>query len=151
MIKHLFLVSLFFIPATLPAKETNVAVTEAEARAFCDKWLPNLVGGESSLNKLMTFYSENAVYEDPNVPEGLKGKPAVSDFLRTLLKKYPAWKFEIVSLYPTRKGFVLQYTGSIPVENGKVIKNFRGIDIIELENGKIAKQQGYYDRHVFFE
>ena len=135
----------------LSAGEVSVAMTETEARDFCEKWLPNLVGGEPSLNKLMTFYNEDAVYEDPNVPEGLQGRAAVGDFLKVLLKKYPAWKFDIVSLYPTAKGFVLQYVGTIPVEGGKVIKNFRGIDIIEIKNGKISKQQGYYDRHVFFE
>ncbi len=133
------------------AGDEPLALTEAEAKAFCDKWLPNFVGGEPAVDKLLTFYTENTYYEDPNVPEGLRGKAAVGGFLRVLLKKYPTWKFDIVGLYPTKKGFVLQYSGTIPVENGKVIKNFRGIDIIELEDGKISRQLGYYDRHVFFE
>ncbi len=151
--KKFLLIALLMLPLATRAVPSDepLAMTEAEARAFCNKWLPNFVGGEPSLEKLMTFYTPNAYYEDPNVPEGRRGKAEVGGFLKLLLKKYPAWKFNIVSLYPTKKGFVLQYLGTIPLEGGKVIKNFRGIDIIELENGKIARQLGYYDRHVFFE
>ena len=151
--KKFVLIALLVLPLFTAAARADepLAMTEAEAREFCNKWLPNFVGGEPSLDKLMTFYAPNAYYEDPNVPEGRRGKAEVAGFLKLLLKKYPAWKFDIVNLYPTKKGFVLQYVGTIPLEDGKVIKNFRGIDIIELENGKIVSQLGYYDRHVFFE
>lgn len=125
-------------------------LTEAQALEFCQQWLPHWVGGEKSVEKLLSFYTDDTIYEDPNVPQGLKGKPALGEFLKVLLKKYPDWKFEIVGIFPTSKGFILQYQGTIPVEGGKVITNFRGVDIIDLEDGKIAKQQGFYDRHVFF-
>src|SRR5688572_5599369 len=154
--KKLLLISLMILPLfTSPVgaadADGDLAMTEAEALEFCAKWLPNWVGGEPSVEKLLTFYTDNTFYEDPNVPQGLRGKAELGGFLRILLKKYPDWKFDIVSVYPTKKGFILQYLGTVPVENGKVIKNFRGVDIIELENGKISRQLGYYDRHVFFE
>jgi len=147
----LILALFLLLPFHVQAEEAGLAMTEGEALEFCQKWLPHWVGGAASVEKLLTFYTEDAVYEDPNVPSGVKGKEAVGGFLRLLLAKYPTWKFDIVSLYPTKKGFILQYLGTIPVENGKVIKNFRGVDIIEMENGKISRQLGYYDRHVFFE
>ena len=53
----------FLLIALLMVSSLNVsaradeplAMTEAQAREFCNKWLPNFVGGEPSLEKLMTF------------------------------------------------------------------------------------------------
>ncbi len=151
--KSLFFATVLFLNAALFAAEPPraLAMSEAEAISFCEKWLPHWVGGAAAVEKLLTFYTDDAVYEDPNVPQGVKGQAEVGGFLKLLLGKYPDWKFEIVSVYPTPKGFILQYLGTVPQAGGKTIKNFRGIDVIEFEGNKISKQQGYYDRHVFFE
>ena len=133
------------------AEERPLAMTEAEAREFCAKWLPNWVGGAPAVENLLTFYTDDAFYDDPNVPKGAKGKEALGSDLKLLLAKYPDWKFDIVSINPTPKGFILQYLAKVPQIGGKTIENFRGVDIIEMEGGKISKQQGYFDRHVFFE
>lgn len=151
--KKAFLLGILLLNFTLVvrAEDKPLLMTEAEAREFCAKWLPNWVGGAPAVENLLTFYTDDTFYDDPNVPKGAKGKEALGSYLKLLLAKYPNWKFDIVSVNPTAKGFILQYTATIPQIGGKTIENFRGVDIIELQDGKISKQQGYYDRHVFFE
>lgn len=151
--KKAFLLGMLLLNFTLVvrAEDKPLLMTEAEAREFCAKWLPNWVGGAPAVENLLTFYTDDTFYDDPNVPKGAKGKEALGSYLKLLLAKYPNWKFDIVSVNPTAKGFILQYTATIPQIGGKTIENFRGVDIIELQDGKISKQQGYYDRHVFFE
>jgi hypothetical protein len=43
-----------------------------KAKEFCDRWLPAWTGNRPEL--LISFYSDDAFYSDPYIPQGLKGK-----------------------------------------------------------------------------
>ena len=50
-------------------------LTETEARRFAEAWLPAWTGNNAE--HLASFYSDDAFYLDPAIPEGVKGKPAL--------------------------------------------------------------------------
>ncbi len=51
-------------------------LTETEARQFAEAWLPAWTGNNPE--HLANFYSEDAFYLDPAIPEGVKGKAALT-------------------------------------------------------------------------
>ena len=146
----------------------SLKISEREARDFCLKvWFPRLVLGKTMaaegiqkhLDRLMEVYTPDAKLNDPNNPE-LYGKPVIQGhgelrkYYGTVLPLYPNWAFDILAIYPTPKGFVLHYRG----KNAPPVKSFEGVDILEItgppkkiEDWKITRLDGFYDRHPFFE
>jgi ketosteroid isomerase-like protein len=51
-------------------------LTEAEAREFAARWLPAWTGNDPE--RLASFYTEDAFYSDPAVPDGIPGRGALS-------------------------------------------------------------------------
>lgn len=120
-------------------------MTEEEMKNFTDKWLPCWEGGKSQAAKLIQFYHKDAELVDPNHVEGLKGHEQLLPFFEKMLKTYPDWKFQVEELIPTADGFVFLYQVDIPFE-GTVFKNFRGVDVMKVQDGLITSHKGYYDR-----
>jgi len=54
------------------------------------------------------------------------------------------WVWEVVEVFPTPRGFSLKWRATIPVGRKKLIEH--GMDIVELENGKITRNEIYFDR-----
>jgi len=123
--------------------------TKAQAREFVGRWFPAWVGGAPSVERLLTFYSADAFYRDPNVPKGIRGTDSLRSFFTQMLTNFPDWKFEIVEVYPTEKGFILNWIADIPWQ-GKIIKDYRGVDILEFDDaGLITSHEDYFDLSVF--
>ncbi len=51
-------------------------MTAQQAREFADLWLPAWTGNNPE--KLAAFYSEDAFYLDPGIPDGVQGKKKCS-------------------------------------------------------------------------
>ncbi len=62
--------------------------TRERAAAFAAVWLPTWTGNDPE--RLTNFDTDDAVYLDPAVPQGLHGKPALIAYFRKLLARYPA-------------------------------------------------------------
>lgn len=123
--------------------------TKSQAREFVQKWFQAWVGGAASVPKLLAFYAENATYVDPNVPAGIQGTAELRAFFTKMLGGNPDWKFEIVEVYPTPKGLILNWKARIPLKT-KVLENFKGVDILEFdEKGLISRHEDYFDLHPF--
>ena len=139
-------------------------ISHEEAQKFClEQWFPKLrIGHEPTreelrafVTDLLTVYTDDIEIIDPNNrdlfgKEVLKGKAEARRYYEAVLGNYPVWVFNILSLYPTKEGFVFRYEGL----NAGHVARFEGVDIIELrkEGGawKISKLMGYYDRKPFF-
>jgi hypothetical protein len=52
-----------------------LGLDEEHARAFATAWLPAWSGNRP--HDLITFYTDDAYYSDPGVPEGLRGRDAL--------------------------------------------------------------------------
>ncbi|MCU0576816.1 MAG: nuclear transport factor 2 family protein [Desulfobacterota bacterium] len=111
------------------------------AKDFCNQWLPAWTGNNPEL--LISFYSEDAFYSDPFIPQGLKGKYQILSYLRKFISLYPNWKYEHVEIFPTENGFTLKWKVSLPINNDTVVGY--GLDIVEISDDKIVRNEVYFD------
>ena len=109
---------------------------------FCQNWLTSWTGNKPE--KLISFYSKTAYYQDPANPNGLKGYDNIFPYFKKLLAANPKWIWQMIEAYPTEKGFVLKWRASIPVNSEEITEY--GMDIIEFEGNKIIRNEVYFDR-----
>jgi ketosteroid isomerase-like protein len=93
---------------------------------------------------LIEFYAADAFYSDPVRREGLRGHAQILPYFERLLAQNPQWKWEAVELFPTDKGFTGKWKATIPAGNTTVIEY--GVDIVEVADGKITRNEVYFDR-----
>jgi len=114
---------------------------------FCVKWLNAWTGNKPE--ELIHYYAEDAYYQDPATPTGIKGQSDILNYFRKLLSKNPEWQWKMEELYPTSKGFILKWNANIPI--GKEIINAVGMDIVELCRDKIIRNEVYFDRTLMLD
>lgn len=119
------------------------ALSAAEARAFAERWLPAWTGNNPEL--LASFYSDDAVYLDPAIPEGVAGKPALLAHFRKLLAYNPDWVWTQVEGIPMEGGFLNKWHARIPV--GTSALEIVGVCLVQLDaEGRIRRNEVYFDR-----
>ena len=117
--------------------------TAIEAKQFAQKWLPAWSGNNPEL--LVRFYSEDAFYLDPGVPDGIKGKPELLAYFRKLLASNPNWVWSQIEGIPLADGFLNKWLAKIPV--GPITLEIIGVCLVQLDNaGKIRRNEVYFDR-----
>ena len=114
-------------------------------KLFTDAWLSAWTGNKPK--SLLAFYTDDALYIDPANPDGIKGKEQLSIYFTKLLNKNPDWQWTSVELFPTEKWFTLKWKAVIPLIN-KSLTLF-GLDIVELTDNKISRNEVYFDRHLW--
>jgi hypothetical protein len=112
-----------------------------KAKYFCNQWLPASTGNKPEL--LISFYSDDAFYSDPFIPQGLKGKEQILAYFRNFISFYPNWKYEHIEIFPTENGFTLKWKVSLPFKNDTVVDY--GLDIVEISDDKIIRNEVYFD------
>jgi steroid delta-isomerase-like uncharacterized protein len=118
-------------------------LTATEAGRFAEAWLPAWTGNDPE--HLAGFYSEDAFYLDPAIPEGVKGKPTLIAYFRKLLAHNPNWAWKQVEGIPLEHGVLNKWQSAIPV-GGKVIEVV-GVCLVQLDGeGKIRRNEAYFDR-----
>ncbi len=117
-------------------------IEESAIIEFCKRWLPAWTGNRPET--LLEFYSENAFYSDPAHPKGLQGHRELRPYFTKLLAANPDWKWETVEVFPTQRGFILKWRATIPITDTKIIEY--GMDIVEVEDGKVTRNEVYFDR-----
>ena len=112
-----------------------------EARAFAERWLPAWSGNRPEL--LACFYTADAVYSDPVVPDGVRGREAVLAYFTRLLAGNPDWVWTQRGSIPLQEGFLNLWHASIPA-GGRTVE-LDGVCTVQLRGGLI------YANHVFFD
>ncbi|MHA1770464.1 MAG: nuclear transport factor 2 family protein [Candidatus Thorarchaeota archaeon] len=115
---------------------------KAELFEFCRKWLDAWTGNQPEA--LLEYYTDDAVYIDPANRDGLKGKDAIRRYFVKLLDVYRDWVWKPIDVFPTDRGMVVKWDCTIPI--GTRIIDETGMDLIELEDGKISRNEVYFDR-----
>jgi hypothetical protein len=118
-----------------------------EILEFCGRWLPAWEGNKP--DDLIEFYSKDALYIDPANKKGLKGRDGIFAYFKKLLSANPSWKWEAIQVFPTDLGFVAKWKATIPVR-AETITEY-GMDIVEIERGKISRNEVYFDLSQIFE
>ena len=109
---------------------------------FCKTWLDAWTGNKPAA--LVVFYSDDAFYSDPAKPVGLNGKTEILKYFEKLLSKNPDWKWEVVEIFPTEKGFTLKWKATIPTNETSL--TICGLDIVEMRDDLISRNEVYFDR-----
>ncbi len=122
-------------------------MNKPEILELCKRWLPAWTGNKPE--KLISFYAETAFYRDPANIYGLKGYDQILPYFKKLLAANPNWIWEAVEIFPTERGFNAKWKATIPVGKDTIIEY--GIDIVEVENGKITRNEVYFDRSALVE
>lgn len=113
-----------------------------QALLFSKEWLASWSGNQPEV--LLTFYTDDAFYRDPANKQGLQGKIQLEPYFKKLLKANPDWQWEAVEVMPTEKGFTLKWKATIPVKDKTLIEY--GLDIVEITDGKISRNEVFFDR-----
>jgi len=111
--------------------------------SFANDWLAAWTGNRPTL--LLTFYTDDAFYADPANPTGLQGKEQMNTYFSKLLQRNPDWTWTAIELFPTENGFTLKWKANIPLANETL--TIYGLDIVELKDRKISRNEVYFDRH----
>ncbi|HVY89820.1 MAG TPA: nuclear transport factor 2 family protein [Hyphomonadaceae bacterium] len=120
-------------------------MTETEARAFCDRWLPAWTGNHPEL--LAGFYTEDAFYSDPAIPDGVSGRPALIRYFARLLGDNPEWVWTHERAVPLRDGFLNHWVAKAPIGDRTI--TYRGVCSVQLRGGLIYRNQVFCDTHPF--
>jgi len=118
-----------------------------EARAFAEQWLPAWTGNQPE--RLAAFYTDDAYYSDPAVPDGVRGRSALLGYFARLLAANPRWVWRHRGSIPLRDGFLNQWHASIPV--GERLVEAEGVCTVQLRDGRIYSNQVFFDRSGLLE
>jgi len=113
-----------------------------EARAFAERWLPAWTGNDPE--RLLSFYSDDAFYADPAVPEGVRGRGPLLAYFSKLLARNPDWVWTHRGSIPIEDGFLNRWHAAIPVGEGSV--EVDGVCTVQLRAGLIYSNEVYFDR-----
>ncbi len=117
-------------------------MSKEQAKEFVSIWLPAWTGNDPE--KLLAFYSEDAFYLDPTIPDGVKGKDKLRGYFNVLLKNNPAWVWTQIEGIPMEDGFLNKWHALIPV--GPVNIDCIGVCFVQFDSqGKIRRNEVYFD------
>lgn len=108
---------------------------------FISDWLN---AWSADVHTLLEFYADDCVYADPGLEKPLRGKKTLHAYFKGLLRRNPDWLWKIEELYETPHGCVIRWSAKLPV--GTTIVHAGGMDIVELDEGLITRNEVYFDR-----
>ena len=118
-------------------------MSAAAAAQFAQRWLPAWTGNDPE--RLAAFYSEDALYVDPGIPAGARGKAELLAYFRKLLAHNPQWVWTQLEAIPLESGFLNKWLAKIPV--GAKTLEVVGVCLVQLDAaGKIRRNEVYFDR-----
>jgi hypothetical protein len=115
-----------------------------QARLFAAAWLPAWTGNDPQ--QLASYYTHDTFYSDPQVPNGIRGRNALTEYLTRLLARYPNWTWVQTGSAPMRGGFINHWGATIPVAGADL--RVSGICLVVLRAGLIARNEVFFDRTV---
>jgi len=117
-------------------------MNKKELIAFCKDWLSTWTGNNPEA--LLEYYDKDALYIDPANREGLKGHKEIGRYFERLLDVYRDWTWKPIEVFPIEKGAIVKWECTIPV--GPETIHEVGLDIVEIANNKITRNEVYFDR-----
>lgn len=114
--------------------------------AFVKEWLRAWTGSgkPGAADTLLTYYHDDVFYADPGMRSGIRGKEALGGYFARLLARNPHWVWEAEEIIPTAQGCTLKWKASIPAGEETITEY--GLDILELKDGKISRNEVFFDR-----
>lgn len=117
-------------------------MNKEELISFCTEWLAAWTGNDP--DALISYYDDQALYSDPAHRGGLKGKTEIRKYFVKLLDVYRDWHWKPIEIFPIDSGAIVKWECTIPVAS-EIIHEI-GLDIVEINNEKITRNEVYFDR-----
>ena len=117
-------------------------LSPADAREFAESWLPAWTGNDPE--RLAAFYTDDAFYRDPAVPDGVRGKDALIGYFTALLARFPDWVCTNTGATPMDGGFLNHWHATVPV--GDMVIECDGVCTVWLRDGLIERNEVFFDR-----
>ena len=117
-------------------------MSKEQAKEFALKWLPAWTGNDPE--RLLSYYSDDAFYLDPTIPNGVEGKEKLRLYFNMLLSNNPNWVWTQIEGIPMEAGFLNKWHALMPVgpKNVECI----GVCFVQFNgNGKIRRNEVYFD------
>ena len=114
---------------------------------FCQKWLKSWTGNRPDI--LIQYYHPEILYKDPANRNGIQGRENLFNYLEKLLAKNPDWQWDLKEFFPIESGFCLKWLAHMPSKQSLVV--VEGMDILELKNQLIIRNEVYFDTHLIYE
>jgi ketosteroid isomerase-like protein len=121
---------------------SGTVMKEGELFDYSREWLAAWTGNQPE--KLIAFYHPDALYVDPAHKEGLKGHAEIRPYFERLLRAYHDWVWTPVEVFPIETGGIVKWECTIRVGSEEIHET--GIDIVELKDKKIIRNEVYFDR-----
>ncbi|MFX1370204.1 MAG: nuclear transport factor 2 family protein [Promethearchaeota archaeon] len=109
---------------------------------FCKEWLSAWTGNRPE--KLLDYYTADALYIDPQHRDGLRGHDEIRGYFEKLLDVYHDWEWKPLEVFPIDSGAIVKWEATIHV--GQETLTEVGLDIVEIEGKKIRRNEVYFDR-----
>ena len=107
---------------------------------FNARWLKAWT--DKDVPRLLSFYSADTLYKDPQVPDGLRGQEALGAYLKGLFSQTPPMRYEPHEIWPTHDGFCGRWYCTVDGADGA--KTYlRGFDLVVLKDERIVLNEVY--------
>ena len=117
-------------------------MSKEQAKDFASRWLPAWTGNDPE--KLVSFYSDDAYYQDHTIPQGVKGRDELLAHFRKLLSQSPNQVWNQIEAIPMEGGFLNKWLAKIPI--GEKIVECIGVCLVQFDdNNKIRRNETYFD------
>ncbi len=119
--------------------------------AFISEWLKAWTGNGNPEQAFLLcgFYSDDFVYSDPFMRNGIRDRQQLLRYFSALLQANPNWHWNALEIIPTAEGCTLLWEAHIPV--GNEILRETGLDILEFTNNRISRNEVWFDRSHWLE
>ncbi len=97
---------------------------------------------DKDVERLLSFYSQDVVYRDPQVPRGLVGHEALRTYLTQLFDLTPPMRYEPDEVWETDSGWCGRWVCALSQPDGSTVW-VRGFDLVVLAGSEIALNEVY--------
>lgn len=97
--------------------------------------------GSLDVDEVMSFLSDDIVYEDTTIGHGATGEAEMRRFVRASFENVPDARFEYVRHHSTDSDFAVEWVMH-PM-------NVRGVSVGRLRGGRICEQRDYWNGAAF--
>jgi steroid delta-isomerase-like uncharacterized protein len=130
------------------------ALTGAELQEFIDRY--NAAWNEHDVETIVAMHTDDSVFENHTTGDVNVGKDAIGDAIRGIFTVFPDLEFETRRQY-VRDGLVVQEWTARGTHLGKMTRagldveptgkqvEYRGMDVIPINDGKVARKDVYSD------
>jgi steroid delta-isomerase-like uncharacterized protein len=124
----------------------------AEAQVHTKLFEDFLAGWSNNMAQLLPLFTDDIVYEDAAMGVVTHGKDELRAFAQSFFSTFPDIQFTLTSTLVTGNRAAIEWTGmgthkgdmpGMPATNKRA--TFRGVSIMELQDGKIKRNTDYWD------